>query len=134
MKLDEKPTRAKRAVPLGGLVDKMFQLREKKREIEAAAKDLSGQIETLESEIMEAMKAQGVDKMSGSLASVSISSTTVARVTDWDAFWAYIHKMKYGHLLQRRVSDPAYRELLESGKKVPGTEPFTNLRLNLRTR
>lgn len=142
MKLDEKPTRktttrktAEPAKPsLGALIDQMHSLREKKRALEESVKDLEGQATLLESQIMESMEKQGLEKMSGTLASVSITSTTTANVTDWDEFWAYIHKMKYGHLLQRRVSDPAYRELLESGKKVPGTEPFIKKRLNLRTR
>lgn len=119
---------------LGTLIDQMHSLREKKRELEASIKDLEGQATLLETQIMDGMAEQGLEKMSGTVGTVSITSSTVANVTDWDAFWAYIHKMKYGHLLQRRVSDPAYRELLESGKKVPGTEPFTKKRLNLRAR
>lgn len=142
MKLDEKPARKTPArktaepekFPLGALIDQMHSLREKKRELEASVKDLEGRASLIEVQIMESMAEQGLEKMSGALATVSITSTTTANVTDWDAFWAYIHKMKYGHLLQRRVSDPAYRELLESGKKVPGTEPFIKKRLNLRTR
>jgi hypothetical protein len=41
--------------------------------------------------------------------------------------------MGYFHLLQKRVSEPAYRELLEKGKKVPGVQPFTARKLNLRS-
>lgn len=141
MKMDEKPARKtarKSAEPpkvsLGALIDQMHGLREKKRELEASIKDLEGQATLLETQIMDGMAEQGLEKMSGTVGTVSITSSTVANVTDWDAFWAYIHKMKYGHLLQRRVSDPAYRELLEAGKKVPGTEPFTKKRLNLRAR
>ena len=142
MKLDAKPVRKtaarKTAEPekpsLGALIDQMHALREKKRELEASIKDLEGQATSLESQIMDGMNEQGLEKMSGAVGTVSISSTTVANVTDWDAFWAYVHKMKYGHLIQRRVSDPAYRELIESGKHVPGTEPFIKKRLNLRAR
>ena len=49
-------------------------------------------------------------------------------------FLAYVYKTKQGHLLQRRVSDPAFRELLDHGKKVPGTQPFIKARLNVRVR
>lgn len=119
---------------LGVLVDQMWDLREKKRALEASIKDLEGQIGDKESLIMEQMHEQGLDKMSGTMASVSISTNTIAQVEDWDAFWAFIHKKKYGHLLQRRVSDPAYRELLEQGITVPGVSPFNKQRLNLRAR
>ena len=56
----------------------------------------------------------------------------VAGVTDWDKLYAFIKKKNYFHLLQRRVSDPAWRELIEQGKKVPGTTGFTKKRLNYR--
>ena len=136
---DEMPTtterpKTRKAAKLtpGTTIDTMWELREKKRALEASVKDVESQIADLESKLMEDMQANGVDKMTGKHASVSITSTVVANVEDWDAFWAYIHKMKYGHLLQRRVSDPAYRELLDLGKKIPGTQPFTKKRLNLR--
>lgn len=129
-------TRTTTAKPpsLGTLIDQMWGLRDKKRELEASIKDLDGQIANIESSLMEQMAEQGVDKMSGALATVSISTNTVAQVEDWDAFLAYVYKKKYGHLLQRRVSDPAYRELLEQGQKIPGVTPFSKQRLNLRAR
>jgi len=129
-------TRTATAKPpsLGALIDQMWGLRDKKRELEASIKDLDGQIANIESSLMEQMAEQGVDKMSGVLATVSISTNTVAQVEDWDAFLAYVYKKKYGHLLQRRVSDPAYRELLEQGQKIPGVTPFSKQRLNLRAR
>lgn len=118
---------------LGAQIDKMWDIREKKRSLEASIKDLDGQLTTIEAELMEDMEANGVDKMTGKHAGVSITSNTVAHVTDWDELWKFILKTKNTQLLQRRVSDPAYRELLEMGKKVPGAEAFTKKRLNLRS-
>lgn len=118
---------------LGAQIDKMWDIREKKRALEASIKDLDGQLATIEAELMEDMEANGVDKMTGKHAGVSITSNTVAHVTDWDEMWKFILKTKNTQLLQRRVSDPAYRELLEMGKKVPGAEAFTKKRLNLRS-
>ena len=66
-------------------------------------------------------------------ASVSITTSVVADVKEWDSFYAFIAKNKFFHLLQRRVSEPAYRELLDAGKKVPGVLPFTKKKLNVRT-
>lgn len=138
-KEDEMPTatespKAKKPAKLtpGAMIDKMWELREKKRALEASIKDLDGQIADVESQLMEDMEANGVDKMTGKAASVSISSTVVANVEDWDKFLAWIYKTKNGHLLQRRVSDPAWREMTEIKGVVPGTQPFTKKRLNLR--
>lgn len=118
---------------LGAQIDKMWDIREKKRNLETSIKDLDSQLATIEAELMADMEANGVDKMTGKHAGVSITSNTVAHVTDWDEMWKFILKTKNTQLLQRRVSDPAYRELLEMGKKVPGAEAFTKKRLNLRS-
>ena len=119
---------------IGQKIDSIFDLHKKKQTLNTQIKELEGQIKTFESELMEDMAAQGVDKMSGTKATVSITTSTVANVEDWNDFLAYVYKMKYGHLLQRRVSDPAYRELLGQGKKIPGVSPFTQERLNIRVR
>ena len=123
-----------RPASLGSKIDSMFELRDKKRVLEASIKDLDTAYAKLEAELIEEMGKQGVDKLSGTLASASITKTVTANVEDWDMFLAYVYKTKQGHLLQRRVSDPAFRELLDHGKKVPGTQPFIKARLNVRVR
>lgn len=121
------------APTMGTLIDSIWATREEKRRLQAQLKEVDGAIEALESQLMDRMKAEGTDKAQGQKASVSVSTNTVANVEDWGAFWAFIIKKKYTHLLQRRVSDPAYRELLEAGQKVPGVEPFSKRTLNVRS-
>lgn len=127
-----KTTKTPTTLLKGTTVDKLVGLRDKKRDLEASVKSLEGQIEDLQSQLLEEMEAAGVDKFSGKLGTVSISTNVVANVEDWDLLYPYIAKNKLWHLLQRRVSDPAYRELLDAGKKVPGVQPFSKKRLNLR--
>lgn len=127
-----KTTKTPTTLLKGTTVDKLVSLRNKKRDLEASVKSLEGQIEELQSQLLEEMESAGVDKFSGKLGTVSISTNVVANVEDWDALYPYIAKNKLWHLLQRRVSDPAYRELLDAGKKVPGVQPFSKKRLNLR--
>lgn len=117
---------------IGKTIDKVFALRKKKADLESAMKDVEGQIAILDSELMEAMEQTGLQKTSTKSGTASISTSTSAQVTDWDAFLAYIYKNKFGHLLQRRVSDPAWRELVEQGKKVPGTTGFIKKRIAYR--
>ena len=126
-------TKTTKPLPLGTQIDEFWELREKKRKIEATLKDIDGQLATAESELMERMQAEGTEKATGAKGSISITSSIKADVLDWDAFYAYIGKNKFWHLLQKRVSDPAYRELLDHGKKVPGVQPFNAKRLNLRS-
>lgn len=126
---------AKVVVPpktLGGLIDAMFVLREQKRELDAQAKKLEEQYALLEGDLLAKLDAEGTDKAAGKKATVSVTSAVVGNVTDWDAFGAYVLKNKYLHLFQRRLSDPAVRELFEMKGKIPGCEPFTKRRVNLR--
>lgn len=118
---------------VGSLIDQIWAVREEKRRLEADVKEVASRIAELEEQLMERLQAEGLDKASGTKATVFVSTNTVAAVEDWDALWAYIIKNKYTHLLQRRVSDPAYRELLEAGKKVPGVQPFVKRSLNVRS-
>lgn len=125
--------KAKTKPTTGALIDQLWATREEKRRLEEQVKQVEGSIKEFEEQLMERLGEEGLEKATGSKASISVSYTTVADVQDWDAFWPYVAKNKYWHLVQRRVSDPAYRELLEAGKKVPGVQPFTKSKLNLRS-
>jgi hypothetical protein len=118
---------------IGSRIDKMEALRASKRELEAQIKLLDADYAGLEEALISEMDKQGVEKASGKKATVSFTSTTVANVDNWDEFLEFVYENKFGHLLQRRVSDPAYRELLDLGKVVPGATPFIKRRTNLRS-
>lgn len=122
----------KKPPSLGAQIDALFNLREKLRAIQAQEKEQMELIGAAEIVLMETLNRDGVDKATGKLASVSITETVTGNVVDWDAFGAFVIKNKYLHLLQRRVSDPAIRELFETKGKVPGVEPFTKKRINMR--
>lgn len=130
-----KATAAKVAVklgPIGPAIDKLHDLRESKRELESKIKKIEDEYFELEGQLMEKLAAEGTDKAAGKKAGVSITTSVVTNVTDWDAFEKFVKKTGYFHLYQRRVSEPAVREILEKKGSVPGTEPFNKKRLNLR--
>jgi len=127
----QKPA-AKKLGPIGPTIDKLNALREEKRALDAQIKVIDEKYAELETELLAKFEAEGTDKGNGKTASASVTSTVVGNVTDWDAFSAYVVKTKFTHLFQRRLSDPAIRELFEQGKKIPGCEPFQKKRLNLR--
>ena len=116
----------------GAQIDEMWKLRQEKRALDKEVEAIAAKIAEKEAELLESLKANGLDKATGKHASVSISSSVSANVEDWDVFLAWIYKTKNGHLLQRRVADPAWREMSEIKGVVPGTQPFTKTRLNLR--
>ena len=122
-----------KALPVGRRIDNLFSLKRKLAEANQVVSDIKVAITVAEEELLEVMEAEGLPKASGKDGTVSIRTSVVANVTDWDALYPYISRTKAWHLLQRRVSDPAYRELLELGKKVPGVEPFNKRTLSVTT-
>jgi len=83
---------------------------------------------------MEEMESQGMKKATGLLGTVSLKETLIAHVLDWDKVYNYILRNKAFHLMQKRISDGAFRELLENrkGKNIPGIDKFNKKGINLR--
>lgn len=122
---------------LGQQIDKLQVLREERRVLAEKDKELSKAYNELEAEVLTRLKDEGMDKATGKKATASVSANVVANVQDWDAFHAFIKKNNFFHLLHRRVSDPAFREILEQkGEKAlakAGVAPFTKITLRLVT-
>ena len=118
---------------VGGMIDELDAKREIKRVHEAAAAAVSAEILGIETTLMSEMERQGLAKASGLKATASLSSSEMTSVEDWDQFYAFIYENQYGHLMERRPSNLACREIRELGKTIPGTSVFTKKRLNLRS-
>lgn len=133
-----------KALNIGQLIDKLHAVREKRAGLAAKDKPLEVEEKELRDMILAELAAQGTDEARSKKLKVSVTYNTVANVKDWDAFWDFIlkGKGKYNHLLQRRVSDPAYRELVgmaENDKRLAkalgeaGVESFVTAKLNFRS-
>ena len=116
---------------MGTLIDQLRDKREERRALEEKISLVKLQYDEIEQKVMEAMDKESVSKSTGKKATASISESVVPNVTDWDMFHAYIGKMKYYHLLERRASVTGCRELFETKGSIPGVVPFTKRRLNL---
>lgn len=95
-------------------------------------KRLKALLEGNEFAIIEQLDAQGVTRSGIGPNSMSISETLVGNVQDWDQVHAYIRDNDAFHLLQRRLANAAYGEILALGDELPGVEPFTKRSLNFR--
>ena len=107
-------------------------LREAKRELEDQVKALDRLLEANEEAILLTMDEQGVTRTGVGPYSMSVSEQTVGHVDDWDEVYNYIHRTHSWHLLQRRLSNAAYKEILETGETLKGVEPFVKRSLNFR--
>ncbi len=118
---------------VGAKIDALHALREEKRQLEELLKAKAQEIDLMENDLIEQMDQQNITKSTGSKATVSISTSVKPSVEDWDAFYAYIHKNKYYHLLERRPSVTGCRELFDHKGAIPGVVPFTQRKLNIRS-
>ena len=67
----------------------------------------------------------------GRLATAATRRTVVPILKEYGEFVAFVHKNKAYDLFERRISRTAWRERLDAGVQVPGTEPFTVVELSL---
>jgi len=123
-------------VPLGSSVDKIHLLREEVRGYEAKAKEARKEKEDLEIKFLVTMLDQKIEKVTGKLATVTISRLEVPQVDDWLKTERFILRNKALYLYERRISGKAFRELIaERGPKkpIPGIKVFEKVTLNLRS-
>ena len=122
---------------LGTAADHIWALREKKREMDKEVKAVEAEIAELTNIIFGLLDAQDSRKAEGKRASISVNYTEIASVKNWDAAIKFIgagkrtDKSAYLHLVQHRISDPAYRELRGLGVVIPGLEDFTKRSLSI---
>lgn len=120
------------AIPatIGGKIDLRMQLKSKKEEAQKLADAYDAQMRDVERALEEQMEKEGTTKGGGKLATVSLGESVVPNVVDWDAFYKFIHKTKYYHLLERRPSVTGCRELFDTKGMIPGVVPFPKKKLN----
>lgn len=119
-------------VSIGSLIDDMHDLREQKRALEEQIKALSAKITDVERHLIAKMESAGVKRTSSSKATASVVESTRFTIDDPDAFYAFIKRNDYFHLLERRPSTAGCRELFEQRGGVPGIVPYSVSRVNLR--
>lgn len=117
---------------VGAMMDRMFQIRNEKRELEEQVKALNEEWEGIEARLLMLMDEQGSTRVANHQGTAILSETLVPQVEDWESFIHWARDNDALHMIQRRVSSPAYREIIESGSSVPGLSPYTKRTVNLR--
>jgi len=123
---------AKQQVTTGNIVKRMIELRDERRTIASRDKELIAEWKSLESELLLRLDEQGMESAKTAAGTASISEIILPNVVDWDAFYAYMKEEDALHLLQRRPSAAAFRELNDSGTTIPGVDAYTQRTIGLR--
>ena len=93
--------------------------------------DLESQESVLREHIIQNLPKSELEGAKGKVGKVTLGLKTTVKITDWGEFYKYLVKTKNFALLQRRPGDAAIQEIWESGKKVPGAEPFNVVTLSI---
>lgn len=114
------------------LAEERDRLREAKRALEAQLKELDEQLKANEQDILEIADQMGVNRFAVGKLTFSISENVVGHVEDWDKLYDFIWQTKAFHLLHRRLSNAAYKELLDAGEAPAGVNAVPMRSLNMR--
>jgi len=101
------------------------KLEEKKAKLKAKYKELEDAI------LKDFTKTDLLTGAAGKQGKISISKQRVPKVVSWDKFYKYVGRNKAYDMLPRKVSSTAWKERLEAGKKVPGIESVTLMKVSL---
>lgn len=119
-------------IRLDELATERDALRESKRVLEMQIRELDGQLAANELAMIEIADELGLDRFAVGNLTFSISEQTVGNVEDWEEVYDYVREHDAFYLLQRRLSNAAYKEMLDAGDSLPGVVPFTKRALNMR--
>ena len=100
----------------------LFNAKAEKAKLNARLKDLNEEIRDYEQRIWKLMDADELLKFATPQGTIYLSHQVAPRVVDWDAFYRYIEEHQAFHMLERRPSRAAFRDLHEAHKTVPGVE------------
>lgn len=119
---------------VGALADELYNLNEKYTAANKIADDLKAEKTALETEIIMALEAQGIDGAQGKHGKITVTRSAKPQIEDYDAFTAFILRKKAPYLFERRVSLKGYNEMKESmkGKPIPGIKEFIKVGLSVR--
>ena len=115
------------------LIEARAEVKTSLEDVTKQTKILQAAKEDLDYQLIQRLEEQGLARTATDQASVSINTSIVPDVVDWDALYEFIFATKDITLLQRRVSSTTYKELLKLGDNAPGLQPREGKRINFRT-
>jgi hypothetical protein len=116
---------------LGACVDKLFETRQKRLEIQKQVESFQELESALKDHIINTLPKSEASGIAGKLARVTVVKKVIAQASDWDAFYKYVKKTGSFDLMQRRLNDAAVKERWDNGEKIPGVESFTAVTLSV---
>ena len=117
--------------PIGDVIDSLYAKRAARLALNKQVEEMKREEKDITSELFERMNQMGLEGAKGKLCTVSQYKSTICSIQDWDKALPWLIENGHTHLLQKKLSDPSYRELLALGIEVPGTSPLDIPKLSI---
>jgi hypothetical protein len=116
---------------LSACVARLALLRAQVEAASAELKPAEDEEAALHDHLLETFRKAELDGLTAHGLRLSIKTSSVPTLDDWDLFFAFAKSKKNFDLLQRSVNTPAWRERLKAGVRVPGVKSFDRVGLSV---
>ena len=116
---------------LGGIVDDYHDLRQLRLALDKVVNAVKAEETRMTNHIIDNLNKHDEGGAVGKRFKAIVRQEQVPQVTDWSEFYAFVKKKDAFDLLNRAINKAAFKERLEQGVKVPGTDTFTALKLSV---
>jgi hypothetical protein len=120
------------SMPVGKMLEALAKCREAVKALAGVESSLRGEQDRIEKALVDKAEREGVENFKGHGLTVSVENKLRARYDParWDELvkWAVANGMT--HLIQRRLNDSHFREMIENGDAIPDAvtmEAYTTL-------
>lgn len=104
---------------------RLGEIRKQRSDLATERSDLYKEQLEVEHELLDMLSELGLDAAKTQAGHVRINENIVPKVDDWEQVYQYVVENNQPYILFKRISSAAYRELLNQGIQIPGTEPET---------
>jgi predicted transcriptional regulator len=120
---------------LGELLERLAGLKDQMDEINTTKSDLQKEIDQLEFQVISEMERNGVDKTTCNRATASLKIKMCPQIKDMDSLLRWCYENNRPDMLQKRVSDTAFKEFYEENNEYPdGIDTYEKKTINFRRR
>lgn len=116
---------------LPDLVDSYVNVREQRLALEREVLKLKEAEEDLKRTIVAKFQEQGLKALGGQLGLVKMTELDEPKAENWELIYDYVAEHEAWHLLHKRLTTTAIKELWDDGKTVPGVGHQTVYKLSV---
>lgn len=120
---------------IGSLIDSYVARKNACEDLSAQLKAMEAEKDAIEYKILTAMEDAGIDRTGNSKATVTRKVDLYGKITDMAAFMGWCVANGRPDMVQKRISDPAFREVYtQQGEYPPGTDGFMKAKITITRR